>query len=431
MKEDILAEIYVKQIVRDHGVLQEDIGEENLSQVEEYISRKRWNQNSTVQLTEVGEELARNKIRDRISSVNKERVRREFQYAPFLIAIISEKNKLPTRQRDISPSMLTTSPNAWMEYYLEEEDVWDDVQGLMQYLQERRVCFKARHYVSGGKTKEEKYVWPVELSRVFRSPDLSKAKRKIREHRFLGKALKIIDNIDSEERMNERIYSTLSDYDLSEDKIRETVEELPDSLIQDASSFLESGPPFEFNQNRQSIVKGKIKKQLISEGKELLQDLDEREKERIENVIEKGEARSREFKKSLAYNSGQQKFEGDVERVCEEVSALANSGGGTLLVGVDDAGGVHGLNVDDQHDLDPYREELENQLKSKLPDSFVASFVSYDFVKLEDEFVCAINVGDSDEPLFYGKGKFFVRSGSSSRELLPQEALKYVKNNFN
>jgi ATP-dependent DNA helicase RecG len=68
----------------------------------------------------------------------------------------------------------------------------------------------------------------------------------------------------------------------------------------------------------------------------------------IEELIERGESQSLEFKESLGLK----------DEIGETVSAFSNSDGGTVIIGVSNSGGVHGVDIG-KNTL----EELANYIK--------------------------------------------------------------------
>ena len=68
----------------------------------------------------------------------------------------------------------------------------------------------------------------------------------------------------------------------------------------------------------------------------------------IEELIERGETQSLEFKESLKLK----------EEIGETISAFSNSDGGTVIIGVSDGGGVFGVDIGKNS-----VEELANYIK--------------------------------------------------------------------
>ena len=66
--------------------------------------------------------------------------------------------------------------------------------------------------------------------------------------------------------------------------------------------------------------------------------------EEIKRLVARGEGRHLEFKRRVP----------EPERVAKEVVAFANSGGGRLLLGVDDDGTIVGVRDSEEEEFSPY-----------------------------------------------------------------------------
>ncbi|GAC1649815.1 MAG: hypothetical protein NVS4B12_19200 [Ktedonobacteraceae bacterium] len=116
------------------------------------------------------------------------------------------------------------------------------------------------------------------------------------------------------------------------------------------------------------------------------------------------------------------------------VAAFLNSpNGGTLLIGVDNAGNVVGLDTDykaanpQKANRDAYQLFLQDMLKDNLYGNWTLRYnILFGVVQGKD--VCRIDVLPASEPVFIkDSGDFYVRDGNRKRKLNAYEASGYWK----
>ena len=121
----------------------------------------------------------------------------------------------------------------------------------------------------------------------------------------------------------------------------------------------------------------------------------------IKELIDRGESDELEFKSALCWDIKEEKRNKEIEKaVMKAVSAFANSGGGTVLIGVDDEGEILGLEADyralDDVNRDKFQLHLQNLLNSHFGEAFVASKITIKFHEIEEKEICQIEVEPSD-----------------------------------
>jgi len=112
-----------------------------------------------------------------------------------------------------------------------------------------------------------------------------------------------------------------------------------------------------------------------------------------------------------------------------------NSKGGTLFIGVNDKGGILGLENDykllgRKNNFDGLLIHLNNLLKNYFKGNI---FTNLDFASLSigGKEICIIDVEKSSIPIFLkSEGDFYVRSGTSTNKLNTEDAVLYIKNHF-
>lgn len=166
--------------------------------------------------------------------------------------------------------------------------------------------------------------------------------------------------------------------------------------------------------------------------------------ERLRLLMDRGESADLEFKSSLRWDYRQEKVNKDLEGVVlKSVAAFSNSKGGTLLLGVDDAGRVLGLENDysslKEHGRDYFELHLRTLLIGQYGTDMASRGVEISFVELDGNDVCRLNVSRGRKPLYTSLPsksgapveKFFVRSGNSSRAISSlAEITSYVVDHF-
>ena len=164
----------------------------------------------------------------------------------------------------------------------------------------------------------------------------------------------------------------------------------------------------------------------------------EPELEPIAVVAARGESATLEFKSSARVNLRTGKRDDVIETVAAKtVAAFLNSRGGTLLLGVDDAGRLIGLGPDyttlRHEDADRYELFLRDLWRVRLGAN-AAALPRLDFAPAADGDgeVCRITVPPSPAPVYLsgpkGKGgrELWVRAGNSTQRLEVDDAVTYV-----
>ena len=164
----------------------------------------------------------------------------------------------------------------------------------------------------------------------------------------------------------------------------------------------------------------------------------EPELEPIAAVAARGESATLEFKSSARVNLRTGKRDDVIETVAAKtVAAFLNSRGGTLLLGVDDAGRLIGLGPDyttlRHEDADRYELFLRDLWRVRLGAN-AAALPRLDFAPAADGDgeVCRITVPPSPAPVYLsgpkGKGgrELWVRAGNSTQRLEVDDAVAYV-----
>ena len=163
----------------------------------------------------------------------------------------------------------------------------------------------------------------------------------------------------------------------------------------------------------------------------------------IAEVAKRGESDSLEFKSSARWNMRTQQRDDAMETViAKTVAAFMNSGGGTLLIGVDDDGKLIGLGPDYATLKSPDADRFElwiRDLWGQRLGTNAAGLPSIDFAPATDpqegyeaQEVCRVTIPPAAGPVYLrgpkgkGEAELWVRVGNSTRRLEVTDAVQYV-----
>jgi hypothetical protein len=151
-------------------------------------------------------------------------------------------------------------------------------------------------------------------------------------------------------------------------------------------------------------------------------------------LIRRGEDDGLEFKSSFRFDYRQRKVNKALEAVImKTLAGFMNAQGGSLLIGVADDGSITGLESDYQtlnrKDSDGYTQLLMSTVADKLGTP-ACRLLRVLFHRLDDKEVCRILVLPSPVPVYAkedNQSKFYIRTGSGTREMGIQEAVGFIK----
>ena len=164
----------------------------------------------------------------------------------------------------------------------------------------------------------------------------------------------------------------------------------------------------------------------------------------LAELVAAGESSRVEFKSTARVNLHTGKRDDKMEQVvAKTVAAFLNADGGSLVIGVDDAGTPLGLASDFATIKAPDADRFELWLRDFLTTTLgqnAAALVDVDFAELpvaatqlvgeEGALACRVTARPSPRPVYLrGKGaapELWVRTGNSTRQLSVDEATEYV-----
>jgi hypothetical protein len=150
-------------------------------------------------------------------------------------------------------------------------------------------------------------------------------------------------------------------------------------------------------------------------------------------LIRSGESERLEFKSSVRWDLRQQRVNKVLETViAKSIAGFMNHKGGSLLVGISDAGDVLGLQSDyntfKHKNRDGFELFINNLVESRLSGDLCV-LVHCSFHVIDDKDVARIFVEPSELPVYLQDGntaRYFLRTGNATRELDAREAHAHI-----
>ncbi len=153
----------------------------------------------------------------------------------------------------------------------------------------------------------------------------------------------------------------------------------------------------------------------------------------LASMIEAGEGEQAEFKASARWDFKQEKMNKELEdAVVRTIAGFLNHRGGTLLVGIGDAGKVTGLEHDyrtlRRPDRDGFQQFVMTLVKIRLGGD-VCPLLHIAFEQSNGKDVGRVVAEPSPRPVYCNDesvARFYLRAGNGTRELDVREALAHV-----
>lgn len=157
----------------------------------------------------------------------------------------------------------------------------------------------------------------------------------------------------------------------------------------------------------------------------------------LKDVVSRGEHERLEFKTSFRWDLNQNKVNRNLEKAAiKTVAAFLNSGGGQLIIGVDDLGNIFGLEGDykslPKPNADGFQNHFTNVFNTMVGPEF-RPFIEMGIYREEEKDFCRINVLFSNKPAylrFDGQEEFFIRTGNGTTSLRLSEATSYIDSHW-
>lgn len=149
-----------------------------------------------------------------------------------------------------------------------------------------------------------------------------------------------------------------------------------------------------------------------------------------------GETKNLEFKSNLRWNSRKNDFDTQIENaILKTIVAFCNTEGGELLIGVADDGTILGIEKDGFKNPDKFLLHLRNLIVDRILSKAVIDSIDYEIIIMEGKSICHVRCRSSSEDVWLKPDlktpeQFFVRTGPSSTQLSPKDAVAYMRKRF-
>lgn len=161
------------------------------------------------------------------------------------------------------------------------------------------------------------------------------------------------------------------------------------------------------------------------------------EQNSIEKILADGEHEWVEFKSTFRWDTRQNKVNKNLEKsAMKTIAAFMNSGGGYLLIGVDDLGNIVGLDADykslPKPNVDGFQNHFNHIFHSMIGPGF-RQFVELALQKAGDKECCLVKVMAADKPAylkFDEQEEFYIRTGNGTTALKLSEASSYIDSHW-
>jgi len=225
----------------------------------------------------------------------------------------------------------------------------------------------------------------------------------------------------------EYINEIISSQDITEHTIRRRLEthlisnEAYDCLVRDDfDGFIEA---------RKNTVREKIRRLIFSN--------EETEENTTAALLHTNESQRLEYKSSLRWDVRQNQRNDALEEViAKELCCFMNSGGGDLLIGVDDDGNPIGLDKDystfGRGNSDSFGQHITNMINKYL-DRNANAYVELEFIKMDNNEICRCKIRSAKRPVFFLKSnekRFFIRANNTCQPLDVEEAHRYISEHW-
>lgn len=155
--------------------------------------------------------------------------------------------------------------------------------------------------------------------------------------------------------------------------------------------------------------------------------------DRVRNIIRQGESKGIEFKETLSLDVKKNTKEKYIElSVLKTIVAFLNTEGGILLVGVNDAAAITGINneIEKFHKLiDKYLLHFKNLIKARIGEEFYP-YIDYKPINLDGTYILEVKCLESKSPCYLDNSEFYVRTNPATDKLEGPKLVEYVRHHF-
>jgi len=139
----------------------------------------------------------------------------------------------------------------------------------------------------------------------------------------------------------------------------------------------------------------------------------------LADALRLGEGLTVEFKRGISFE-----VQNSVDRVLETIAAFANTADGTIFIGIEDNGNIHGLQFEGAKGPAALADRIHQVVRSRIRPVLL---IQVDFVEAEGLTVCRVFVPRGEQPLHVLDGVIYVRDGASDIKAPPERVLKLIE----
>jgi hypothetical protein len=186
----------------------------------------------------------------------------------------------------------------------------------------------------------------------------------------------------------------------------------------------------QFLNRRRVIIANEINNYIDS----FISEKEEEKKITLNDYLKVGESSSVEYKASIRWDMDQNKINKELEKVIiKTIDGFLNFEGGTLLIGIDDNGGIIGVDKDiltlKKKNIDGFQQLLINLISEYLGAEY-SQYIDITFEKVDDKSVCIANIDKAPQSVFVREKDtklFYIRSGNTTKLLNSEETYNYIQ----
>jgi len=150
--------------------------------------------------------------------------------------------------------------------------------------------------------------------------------------------------------------------------------------------------------------------------------------------VREGESKVLEFKESFSLDVKKKTKEKYIEEsALKTIIAFLNSDGGTLIVGVSDAGDIRGVDVEvdkfHKGSDDGLLKHVKNAIKTRIGEQYYP-FISYEMIEIGVKKVLVFDCKSSNIPCFLDENVFYVRTNPATDKLEGRKLSEYLQIHF-
>jgi len=156
----------------------------------------------------------------------------------------------------------------------------------------------------------------------------------------------------------------------------------------------------------------------------------------ILHLLSAGETQNVEFKETFSVaNDTHEQIDCLRDQTVKEIAAIMNGRGGTLFIGINDAGEVTGLEPDYKYVIpkrstqtiqDKFKQEIHSYVKDKLMDTTLEEKYVITIKNIQNQDIAVIQISSSEKPVFVEEKIKFIEC-VSEREKKGTRQLFYIR----